>query len=219
MKGRITNFIDLETAARQFQDAIVFAYNENCPSTVRRNNRNTSWWNQDLAERRKVHRLFNAAKKSGNWTDYKISLTDHNKAIRQAKRESWRRHCEEIEKAPECARLQRILSKDGQSAVSSLWLVNGEYTKTENETLEELLQVHFPGSEISLEPSGGWDGLELESLKCKGSREDWAVSRRVISYDRLKWALFSFQPYKSPGIDGIMPIMLHPCLNCLQENF
>jgi hypothetical protein len=24
----------------------------------------------------------------------------------------------------------------------------------------------------------------------------------------LKWAIFSFQPYKYPGIDGIMPIML-----------
>jgi hypothetical protein len=24
----------------------------------------------------------------------------------------------------------------------------------------------------------------------------------------LKWAVFSFKPYKSPGIDGIMPIML-----------
>jgi hypothetical protein len=34
------------------------------------------------------------------------------------------------------------------------------------------------------------------------------VSRRVISFDRLKWAIFSFQPYKSPGIDGIRPIML-----------
>jgi hypothetical protein len=35
MKDRITNFIDLENAARQFQDAVVFAYNENCPSTMR----------------------------------------------------------------------------------------------------------------------------------------------------------------------------------------
>jgi len=64
---------------------------------VRRNNRNTSWWNQDhVVKRRKVHRLFNVAKKSGNWTDYKRTLTDYNKALRQAKRESWRRHCEEI---------------------------------------------------------------------------------------------------------------------------
>jgi hypothetical protein len=40
------------------------------------------------------------------------------------------------------------------------------------------------------------------------SRGDWAVSKRVISFNKLKWAIFSFQPYKSPGIDGIMYIML-----------
>jgi hypothetical protein len=51
-------------------------------------------------KRRKVRKLFNVTKKSGDWTDYKITLTDYNKALRQAKRESWRRHCEEIEKAP-----------------------------------------------------------------------------------------------------------------------
>jgi hypothetical protein len=64
---------------------------------VRRNNRSISWWNRYLAEkRRKVHRLFNAVKKSGNWTDYTRNLTDYNKALIQAKRESRRRHCEEI---------------------------------------------------------------------------------------------------------------------------
>jgi len=188
---KITNFMDLETASRQFQDA--FAYNENCPPTMKRNNRNISWWNQDLADRRrKVRRLFNAAKKSGNWTDCKRTLTDYNKAFRQAKRESWRRHCEEIEKAPECTRLHRILSKGEQSAVSSIQHENGEYTTTEKGTLEELLRVHFPGSEIILEPSGGWNGLELEFPKWKGSREDRAVSKRIISYDKLKWAVFSF---------------------------
>jgi hypothetical protein len=149
MTDRLTNFIDLETAAKQFQDAIIFAYNENCLSTVRCNNRNISWWNQDLTERRrKVRRLFNAAKKSGNWTDYKGNLTDYNKALRRAKRESWRRHCEEIEKAPECARIQRILSKNRHSAVSSFQLENGGYTTSEKGTLGELLRAHFPGSEI-----------------------------------------------------------------------
>jgi hypothetical protein len=90
-----TGFADLETAAEQFQDTVAFAYKENCPLTVRRNNRNMSWWNQDLAERRrKVRRQFNAAKNSGNWSDYERTLTNYNKALRQAKRESWRRHCE-----------------------------------------------------------------------------------------------------------------------------
>jgi hypothetical protein len=103
--------------------------------------------------------------------DYKISLTEYNKALRHAKRESWRRHCEEIEQAPECARLQKILSKDVQSAISPFWLENGEYTKTEEEMLKELLQVNFPGSNIIIQPSGGWDSLELEFPKWNVSSE------------------------------------------------
>ena len=87
MTDKINNFTELEIASNQLQDAIVFAYNENCPLTVRRNDRNTSWWNQDLTvKRRKVRRLFIVAKKSGNWTDYKRTLTDYNKAFRQAKK-------------------------------------------------------------------------------------------------------------------------------------
>jgi hypothetical protein len=86
MKDRITNFIDLETAARQFQDAIISAYNNSCPSVVRWYSKNIFWWNQDLAERRrKVHRLFNAAKKSGYWHDYTRHLTEYDKALRQVK--------------------------------------------------------------------------------------------------------------------------------------
>jgi hypothetical protein len=99
--------------------------------------------------------LFNAAKKSGNWTNYKRSLMDYNKALRQAKRESWRRHCEEIENAPERARLRSILSNGGQSAVSSIQMHKGNYTTSEKETLQELLWVHFPGSKIIQEPPGG----------------------------------------------------------------
>ena len=136
MTDKISNFTDPEIAAKQFQDATVFAYDENCPLTMRKNNRKISWWNQDLAERRKkVYRLFNVAKKSGNWTNYKRNLTDYNKVLRHAKTKSWRRHCEEI------------LSKDERSAVSSIQLENGEYTTSEKAILEELFRVHFPGSE------------------------------------------------------------------------
>jgi hypothetical protein len=87
MTDKISKFYDIEIAADQFQEAISVAYNENCPLTVRKNNRNTSWWNQGLAEkRRKVRKQFNVTKKSGEWTDYKRTLTVYNKALRQAKR-------------------------------------------------------------------------------------------------------------------------------------
>jgi hypothetical protein len=58
MKDKISNCTDLEMAANQFQEAFAYAYNANCPLTVRRNTRNTPWWNPDLAEkRRKVRKL------------------------------------------------------------------------------------------------------------------------------------------------------------------
>jgi hypothetical protein len=113
-----------------------------------------------------------------------------------------------IEKIPECARIYKILSKEELRTISSIQLENVDYTSTETTTMEELLRVHFPGSMIFSRSSGGWDGLELEFPKGKVSRGDWALSGWVITYYKLKWALFSFQPYKSPGMDGNMPIML-----------
>jgi retron-type reverse transcriptase len=45
------------------------------------------------------------------------------------------------------------------------------------------------------------------------------VSKRVINYNKLKWTVFSFQPYKSPGIDGIMSIMLQQGFELLAGKF
>jgi hypothetical protein len=70
MTDRIPNFMYLEAAAVQFQEAVVSAYNGNCTLTESRNYRNMPWWNRDIPKNRKrVRRLFNAAKKSGNWTE------------------------------------------------------------------------------------------------------------------------------------------------------
>jgi hypothetical protein len=41
MTDKINNCIDLEIAANQLQGAIFYAYNENCPLTVKGNTRNT----------------------------------------------------------------------------------------------------------------------------------------------------------------------------------
>jgi hypothetical protein len=114
--------LDLEDVARQFQDAIICVYKDSL--TVRRNNRNVSWWNRNLAEkRRNVRSLFHAAK-SGNWTDYKRYLTDYNKSLRQAKKESWRRHCKEIEKVPVSDRLHKIISQGGRVLLFPLgWIM------------------------------------------------------------------------------------------------
>jgi hypothetical protein len=74
--------------------------------------------------------------------------------------------------------------------IRSIQLENGYYTNTDKGTLEELLRVQFTGSERLSESSGVLDGLELEFPNWTGSRADWALSIRVINYDKLKWAVF-----------------------------
>ncbi|KAJ8977120.1 hypothetical protein NQ317_005248 [Molorchus minor] len=150
MTQTIRDTIDLEVAAEQVQDAITSAYNDNCPITRKGSNRTVPWWNEDLSRiRRTVGKKFNKAKTNGEWDEYRRSLTEYNKTLRKSKRDSWRRHCEEIEGTPEYARLHKILSKGPQSSIYTLKTDSGEYTKTGRETIVELLRIQFPGSQIT----------------------------------------------------------------------
>jgi hypothetical protein len=36
---------------------------------------------------------------------------------------------------------------------------------------------------------------------------DWWVAAKVVTYQRVGWAIDSFAPYKSPGMDGIFPAL------------
>jgi hypothetical protein len=58
---------------------MVFTYNENFPLALRRSTRKIPGGIETL-QRRGFRKLFNAAKKSGNWTDYKSS--DYDKVLR-----------------------------------------------------------------------------------------------------------------------------------------
>ena len=209
IKSMVRNATEVELVAEQLTDAIRSSFEENCPQTVRSHKRATPWWTVQLeARRRQVRKNWNRAKRSGDWGEYKTSLTEYNKELKRAKRLSWRRYCEGIDSTSECARLQKILSKDSQSSINSLVTSAGEYTSTGKETLTELFRVHFPRS-IALEQSPEtWKSSGLENFTRRASREDWQVSKRVIDQSKIKWAISSFEPYKSPGPDGICPIML-----------
>jgi hypothetical protein len=37
---------------------------------------------------------------------------------------------------------------------------------------------------------------------------DWRLATRVVTYRRVEWAIDSFAPYKSPGVDGIFLVLL-----------
>ncbi|VEN36728.1 unnamed protein product [Callosobruchus maculatus] len=97
--------------------------------------------NSTLAKLRdKARRKFNRARNTGGWDDYKKAQDKYNKALRKAKRDSWRRYCEDIENTSECARLQKIPSREPHSSINTLRTDTGVFTTTTEETLKDLLK-------------------------------------------------------------------------------
>jgi len=37
---------------------------------------------------------------------------------------------------------------------------------------------------------------------------NWSTAEEVVTHEKLKWAIDSMAPYKSPGVDGIYPVLL-----------
>ena len=86
---------------------------------------------------------------------------------------------------------------------------SGEYTCDTGEAAKLLLDTHFPGNV---------DANSVQKCVCDNCNSlaefiasngfDDAEIENITNYNRVNWAINSFQKYKSPGLDGIYPIML-----------
>ena len=102
---------------------------------------------------------------------------------------------------PRSARIHRALSRDPKIKLGSLVAPLGWHTQSEGETLDLLLATHFPGSICA-------KGGVLPAPACCTNCLDWQVAARIVTYGRVEWAIDSFAPYKSPGMDGIFHALL-----------
>ena len=200
---------DLEQRVLELNNSITNAFENSCPQSLPNTKKEVPWWNQNLSQlRTKTRKLFNYAKREGNWEEYKRTLTLYNIEIRKAKRKSFQDFCASIETTTEAARIYKAFSGDYKQNHVNLKKANGEYTESEDERIHLLLQTHFPGSN---------DNMILKPLdECKTPTiEDWKAARSICTYNRVTWAISNLQPYKSPGVDGIVPILLQKGLQVL----
>jgi ribonuclease HI len=108
----------------------------------------------------------------------------------------------------ECSRLQKLLSSGPTKTLGSIKKTDGSGTFTEDaeETLSVLLKTHFPGSNSF---------ASIEEDLSAVIVEDSPIANKVVTEERIKWAVNSFGPYKSPGVDGIYPFLLQEGLDVL----
>ena len=48
----------------------------------------------------------------------------------------------------------------------------------------------------------------MPAAACRSNRLDWWVAAKVATHRRVGWAISSFAPYKTPGMDGVFPALL-----------
>lgn len=146
--------------------------------------------------RKETRRAFNTSYNSRLWQPYRDKLKVYKKAIAIAKKNSWSEFCESINNTRDSARLSKVLAKGHQNP-TYVKRDDDSWSESSAESLEILLNTHFPGCK---------DVTSEDDIQCNRSYSD--IGNDIISPERIVWAINSFSPYKSPGLDGILPKML-----------
>lgn len=165
------------------------------------------WWNPDLLEKRKeARRLFNRAmltRLDSDWDHYRRAQRQFKSLIRQYKKNAWKDFCESIEDLPTTSRVYKLLGRNHDTGLDALRLPDGTFTCTAEETLEHLVNHHFPESDRNAATVQSRRTPHIDT-----SAMAWRTASNVATYERIRWAIYTFAPHKSAGLDEIFPALL-----------
>jgi len=143
----IRNRQELDNLVNTFTDICGEAIKRACPSRTVKTKHKPPWWNATLANlKKKCRTYFNRAKynnSESSWSLYHTKLSLYKKEIRISKRRAWANFCSSIEPTAEASRLKRILAK-APATIGYLKTNADSWTENSQETLELLLDTHFP---------------------------------------------------------------------------
>ena len=113
---------------------------------------------------------------------------------------------------PAAARLQKAMAKEHSNQLGQLQKADGSYTEGAKETLELLLSTHFPGSQTYTDC-----GVEdVWQMSCTSAHHKFkGLVNKIFTPSRVRWAISTFEPFKSPGGDGIFPALLQKCMDSI----
>ena len=199
----IRSISELDFRAEEVTKSIIGAYNKSCPlKKAGSKHKPNPWWTNELTSLRKqTRRLERKAQRSdldADWDSFKESRKVFKKEIRKSRRRSWRELCEETEGLPPLVRLYKILKWDSNSQLGSIEKSDGSFTNSPEETLQCMLDTHLGDPEVT-QPNE--EVLEHNPILS-------GLGEEIFTNERARYAVDQFKPYKSPGSDGVYPIML-----------
>ena len=195
----------LDSASQSLSDIIVQAYEDSCPLQLV----NFDPKRQPLS--RKLENLSKVSRRAWNRRRrfpeaYRAALRKYKTEVRKQERQSFRSFCGDVSSERELSRMNKIFSKSGDFQAGSIRNSHGSYANDESEVLELLMATHFP--ECAIRSSE--DDIYIDMFDHSQNFSDLACT--VFNFSNITWAIKSFGPYKSAGIDKIQPILLQEAL-------
>ena len=162
------------------------------------------WFTEDVAVMRdKVGRLYERAKNtragSDDWSKYKKAQKQYRAKLRSSKRKHWNLFKIGCDDVVQTSRLVKILQRRENNSISTFSRRDGTITLPGEETARHLLDAHFP-SNLSKKPVK-YKHYRVPSYEVEGRFDSW------INCDLTREALLKFKDKKSPGPDGLKPLI------------
>lgn len=213
----ITSVDAVDTAVESLTNALHSAFLHACPGRSSKPLKNR-WWNNKLSTLRKqCRKLYRSYRfcpptlKDVRWDEFKAKRNEYNFELKKSKENSWVRYCNEIEGITAMSRVHKLMAKDSLNMPGVLRYSNGDFTKTPEEAAKLLLDTHFPGNSCI---NSSDTATRFRDLTFRESE----INANCITLDRIRWAVKSFKPYKSAGLDEILPVLLQKALHQIENH-
>ena len=181
-----------------------------CPKRPRRVKQTAIWWNEDCEKakntfkttQRRVHRAIRTRKTPPHptdeeWEEIKNARIAWTNTMSKARRQAWRDFTAQVDSTHDAAKLSKVLTSNPTHDVGLLRKKDGTMCTNSKDTINVLLEEHFPRCEIGV-------NIPYSPKGKKVHLKDYPWITPLI----VKKAISEFGPHKAPGPDQLKPIVL-----------
>ena len=205
---------DLDTACKRLNQHLLNAFESACPVTYISNSIKKPPWltpEVELAQRGIRHKLklARSSKNCADWNALRAANKSYNKLLNKSRKDEWNSFCSNTDSVAESARMNKILKSFSgkKEKLESIRKSDNTLTKDADDTLEEMVKSHVRPHHLAPPDPPMHTTVEVDN----------SLIERIYSPDRLERAVKSFDPGKTPGPDGIHPIILQKSWHAIKD--
>ena len=204
--------IDLDHGAQKLQDDILKAFHLSCKEVKGRTNKKPPWWSKELDETKrqviKYKRRLDRYRTDERYEEYRVARNKHSNLVKKEKNKGWTKLCDQMSKLDTAAKIQKVMKSGKRQEIGTFRKPDGTYTTTVTESLQVLIDKHFPTET---------NPLNDEPLDHTGNQNRLDINK-VINIEAVRASIRSFKPFKAPGYDGIYPVLLQKGLDIIEQD-